>query len=93
MGLILFSTLFIATVSPAITNDSNQFSTYTGENASSGKILMDYTAVYVPTSEKTYYECLVWNSETGRSKLYFYSFTEKKFLPYDNVQLPGNPLV
>jgi hypothetical protein len=56
-------------------------------------IMMDYTAVHVPAEDKTYYECMVWDTQTGDSKLYFYDYTEKKFIAYkDNVQLPTNPL-
>ncbi len=56
-------------------------------------ILMDYTSVHVPSQDKTYYECIVWDTETGHSKLYFYDFSEKRFKAYgDNVQLPSNPL-
>jgi hypothetical protein len=56
-------------------------------------IMMDYSSVHVPSQDKTYYECLVWDTKTGRSKLYFYDYTDKAFKAYgDNVQLPSNPL-
>lgn len=56
-------------------------------------ILMDYTSVNVPSKDKTYYECMVWNTKTGHSKLYFYDYTGKAFKAYeDNVQIPENPL-
>lgn len=61
--------------------------------SSSGKIMMDYTSVHVPSQDKTYYETLVWNTETGESKLYFYSYDSKGFIAYgDDVQLPKYPL-
>lgn len=63
------------------------------DNTGSGTVMMDYTSVHVPSQDKTYYEVLVWNTQTGNSKLYFYSFTDKKFKAYeDNVQLPSTPL-
>ncbi|HIP32347.1 MAG TPA: hypothetical protein EYG86_06265 [Crocinitomicaceae bacterium] len=59
----------------------------------SGSIMMDYTSVHVPSQDKTYYECMVWNTATGKSVLYFYSFTDKKFKAYEtNVQIPSMPL-
>lgn len=61
--------------------------------ASAGNIMMDYTSVHVPSQDKTYYEVLVWDKTTGKSKLYFYSYTDKLFKAYeDNVQLPSTPL-
>lgn len=57
------------------------------------EVMMNYTSIHVPSEDKTYYECMVWNTTTGASKLYFYSFTDKKFKAYeDNVQLPDSPL-
>lgn len=94
MGLILCTTLFFATVNPAAAEhntNTNLLDANGGGNG--GKILMDYTSVHVPSQDKTYYEVLVWNSETGQSKLYFYDYNSKSFKPYeDNVQLPANPL-
>ena len=96
MGLILCTTLFFATVNSAnASNDvtsSNVAPTSTFAEGN-GRIMMDYTSVHVPSQDKTYYEVLVWNSETGKSKLYFYDYTEKGFKAYeDNVQLPRYPL-
>ena len=92
MGLILCSTLFVATISPANAGMSNAPTVLPPENGG-GNIMMDYTSVHVPSQDKTYYECIVWNTVTGESKLYFYSYTDKKFKAYeDNVQLPRYPL-
>lgn len=56
-------------------------------------ILMDYSSVHVPSQDKTYYECIVWDTKTGKSKLYFYNYTDKAFKAYgDNVQLPASPI-
>jgi len=72
--------------------DNVQLPTIPLENAS-GIIMADYTSVHVPSQEKTYYEVLFWDTETGKSKLYFYSYNDKKFKAYeDNVQLPSAPL-
>jgi hypothetical protein len=58
-----------------------------------GKVMMDYTAVHVPSEDKTYYEALVWDTKSGKSKLYFYSYDTKAFKAYgENVQFPATPL-
>lgn len=94
MGLILCTTLFFATVSPAAAEQNrptNFPSLAPGDGY--GKIMMDYTSVHVPSQDKTYYEVIVWNTETGVSKLYFYDYESKGFKAYGgNVQLPRNPL-
>ncbi len=59
----------------------------------SGVIMMDYTSVHVPSDDKTFYECLIWNTKTGKSVLYYYNYTDSKFKAYsDDVQLPNDPL-
>jgi hypothetical protein len=58
-----------------------------------GPFSMDYTAIFVPSKDKTYYEILVWNENTAKSVLYYYNYTDKVFKAYeDNVQLPSNPI-
>jgi hypothetical protein len=91
MGILLCTTLFFATISPASANSSP--SANNGSAMETGRILMDYTSVHVPSQDKTYYEVLVWDSVTGASKLYYFSYNDKTFKAYDdNVQLPSNPL-
>jgi len=58
-----------------------------------GEVMVRYTSVHVPSQDKTYYEALFWDTKTGKSKLYFYSYDSKSFKPYEeNVQLPATPL-
>lgn len=93
MGLILCSTLFVATISPATASDTPSSLSSSGDGEGGGKYMMDYTSVHVPSQDKTYYEVLVWNTETGKSRLYYYSYSDKAFKAYeDNVQIPSNPL-
>lgn len=101
MGIILCATLFIQSVGPANASSTtdfefpNSFDSKTGLSlgSESGSIMMDYTSVHVPSQDKTYYECMVWNTSTGKSALYFYSYDTKAFKKYeDNVQLPSRPL-
>ena len=55
-------------------------------NESSGKIMMDQNSfVY---NNQYYYNILVWDTETGRSKLYY---TDSKAWVLD-TQLPASPL-
>jgi hypothetical protein len=42
--------------------------------ASSQSLFMDYSSVHVPSQDKTYYECIVWDTNTGVSKLFFYDY-------------------
>jgi hypothetical protein len=58
-----------------------------------GEIMADYTPIHVPSQDKTYYEVLFWDTESGNSKLYFYSYDSKTFKAYEeNVQLPTTPI-
>lgn len=88
------ASLFMFSISPAVANDSSALPMeFSSAGDMSGNIMMDYTSVHVPSQDKTYYECMVWNTKTGESALYFYSYTDKGFKKYeDNVQLPSNPL-
>lgn len=97
-AIILSLSLFMVTASTATAGNVNVDNFDPNTNfappaVGNGKIMMDYTSVHVPSQDKTYYEVLVWNTETGESKLYFYSYDSKRFKPYEeNVQLPSNPL-
>tara|TARA_Y100000385_G_scaffold291545_1_gene370202 strand:+ start:1371 stop:1784 length:414 start_codon:yes stop_codon:yes gene_type:complete len=97
MGLILCASLFMYASTPANASITSgvvpEFAKKDFPASAGGSIMMDYTSVHVPSQDKTYYEALVWNTETGQSKLYFYSFDSKTFKAYeDNVQLPKRPL-
>ncbi|MDX2361016.1 MAG: hypothetical protein QNK23_09435 [Crocinitomicaceae bacterium] len=96
-AVVLSATLFMSSVGTASADSSaldnielpDSFTT----PPAGGNIMMDYTSVHVPTQDKTYYEVLVWNTATGQSVLYYYNYTDKGFIKYeDNVQLPRNPL-
>ena len=64
-----------------------------GFSIAGGQVLMDYTSVHVPSQDKTYYEVVMWNTLTGESEMYYYNYTDKRFVRYgNNVQIPGNPL-
>ena len=44
-----------------------------------GTVMADYASVHVPSKDKTYYEVLFWDTKTGKSALYFYSYDSKAF--------------
>jgi len=92
-AILLCGTLFMYTANTAnAANDlPDEFNHMT--MPATGSIMMDYTSVHVPSEDKTYYECIVWDTNTGNSKLYYYNYTDKVFKAYgSNVQLPSNPL-
>ncbi len=97
MGIFLSAGVFFYSSTPAqasnVQNTIPQFALADFPPASIGEIMMDYTSVHVPSQDKTYYECMVWNKKTGVSKLYYYSYDKKAFVAYeDNVQLPSSPV-
>ena len=94
-GILLCGTLLVSSIQKASADEPTafptEFTSFPGDER--GDIMMDYTSVHVPSQDKTYYEVMVWNTSTGQSKLYFYSYNDKKFVAYeDNVQLPRNPM-
>ena len=93
-AVLVSASLFMFSIQPAsASGDSNDPTMLMSPPATTGSIMMDYTSVHVPAQDKTYYECMVWDSQTGKSKLYFYSYADKKFKAYEeNVQLPTYPL-
>jgi hypothetical protein len=97
MGVLLCASVFMYSVAPAAAGGSNgnvpEFAKSDFPPGATGSIMMNYTSVHVPSQDKTYYECMVWDTQTGKSRLYFYSYDSKKFKAYeDNVQLPNSPL-
>jgi hypothetical protein len=59
------------------------------QTSSTGKIMMDQnTVVY---NGQSYYHILIWDTETGKSKLYYFYPTNAKF-DAAKYQLPVTPL-
>ncbi len=82
-GTILFgSAALIATIIPAKADNP------TTEN-STGKIMMDQMA-YVRDG-KTFYNILIWDTETGKSKMYYHSISEGTY-KVSSGQLPSSPI-
>ncbi len=62
-----------------------------GENLT-GDVLMDYVAVNNPLRNSTIYECLVWDSGTGKSVIYEYDYQLKNFKKSTSLVLPSTLL-
>ncbi len=59
----------------------------------SGEVMACYDAVHIPSEDKTYYECLFYDTKTGRSELYYYNYSDNKFVAYnDDILPPAAPL-
>ena len=82
-GTILFgSAALIATINPAKADNP------TTEN-STGKFMMDQ--INVQKDGKSFYQIIVWDTESGKSKLYFLSWSENVWKVSSN-QLPSSPI-
>jgi hypothetical protein len=82
-GTILFgSATLISTINPAKADNPTTFN-------STGKIMMHQESSQ--RDGKSYYNVLVWDTETGKSKMYYLSFSEGVY-KISGGQLPSNPL-
>lgn len=82
-GTILFgSAALIATINPAKADNP------TTEN-STGKIMMEQIAWQ--RDGKSFFNILIWDTETGKSKLYYHSISEGTY-KVSSVQLPSSPI-
>jgi hypothetical protein len=82
-GTILFgSAALIGTINPAKADNPNNVN-------STGKIMMDQ--INVTKDGKSFYHVLVWDTESGKSKMYYLSFSESTWKTASN-QLPSSPI-
>lgn len=82
-GTILFgSATLISTINPA--KADNPFTIN-----QTGKIMMQIEAFQ--KDGKTFYNVLVWNTETGNSKIYYLNFPDGTY-KVSNGQLPSSPI-
>ena len=83
LAVVLFGGgFFMSTINPAKADNP------TTEN-STGKIMMDQ--INVQKDGKSFYQIIVWDTESGKSKLYFLSFSENAWKVSSN-QLPSSPI-
>jgi hypothetical protein len=82
-GTILFgSAALIGTINPAKADNPTTVN-------ETGKIMMDQMAYQ--RDGKTFYNILVWNTETGKSNMYYHSPSEGTY-KVSSGQLPSSPL-
>jgi hypothetical protein len=82
-GTILFgSATLISTINPAKADNPSTVN-------STGKIMMDQIAFQ--RDGKTFYNIVVWDTETGKSKMYYQSPSEGTY-KVSNGQLPSSPI-
>jgi hypothetical protein len=82
-GTILFgSAALIATINPAKADNPSTVN-------STGKVMMDQIAW--EREGKTFYNILIWDTETGKSKMYYTSFSEGTY-KVSSAQLPSSPI-
>ena len=82
-GTILFgSAALIATINPAKADNPSTIN-------ESGKVMMDQ--ITWEREGKTFYNILIWDTETGKSKMYYQSPSEGTY-KVSSGQLPSSPL-
>ncbi|HTL82948.1 MAG TPA: hypothetical protein VL651_14640 [Bacteroidia bacterium] len=93
-GVLLFGSAFLASaVNKA--NATPKPDQIIDDGSGNGRYQMNYTTTVSPATEshgvKIYYEVLVWDTQTGRSKLYYYDYDIDNWKAY-GYQLPARPL-
>jgi len=82
-GTILFgSAALIATINPVKADNPTTVN-------ESGKIMMDQ--INIQRDGKSYYHILIWDTESGKSKMYYQSTSDGSYKIGSN-QLPSSPL-
>ncbi|MBE2246274.1 MAG: hypothetical protein IAE67_03355 [Candidatus Competibacteraceae bacterium] len=63
-------------------------------NEQAGRIMMNQSVVYSSGENMIYHYILVWDSETGKSKLYWFDRNDKRSYAWEafGKDLPENPL-
>ena len=56
-----------------------------------GKYMMSYQA-FIYNDGSTGYNILVWDTETGKSRIYYYSMNSTKMVHWAEGDLPTSPL-
>lgn len=90
IAMIIAATGFlIRSMQPARADVASPFSAFT-----SGKYMMDQTVVYSSSENIIYHYILVWDTETGKSKLYWFDRTDKRSFKWEEFgkDLPQQPL-
>ncbi len=90
IAMIITATGFlIRNMQPARADVTTPFSTF-----AFGKYMMNQTVVYSSSEDVIYHYILVWDTETGKSKLYWFDRTNKRSFKWEEFgkDLPQQPL-
>lgn len=95
--MMLSATAFLNTITPAqakekattVLNEEEELTIENAKTNTTGKIMMSESGFLM--GGKPYYHILVWNSDTGKSKLYYFDIGTRK-MAKTVYQLPSNPL-
>jgi hypothetical protein len=83
LAVVLFGGgFFMSTINPAKADNPSTIN-------ESGKVMMDQLSY--ERDGKTFYNILVWDTETGKSKMYYHSPSEGTY-KVSSGQLPSSPL-
>lgn len=92
-AILLSGALFIKSIQPSYAEPSPM--KQLGNNTvASGKYMMNQFAVYSTTENTIYQYILVWDTETGKSKMYWFDRTDTKSFEWEpyGKDLPASPL-
>ena len=90
MVLIAASLFFISVKSSFASQPANNLKSFTPTMVS-GKYMMSYQ-VFKYNDGTEGYNILVWDSETGAGKIYYYDKGEKKMKHWESGNIPASPM-
>lgn len=92
-AMLLSSAFLIKSIQPAHAEVA-PMKQMTNNAMASGKYMMNQACVYNATGETVYHYVLVWDTETGKSKMYWFDRTSKKTYEWEafGKDLPAIPL-
>lgn len=92
-AILLSGALFMRSIQPAYAEPSplKQLSNTT---VASGKYMMNQACVFNAEASTVYHYVLVWDTETGKSKMYWFDRTDKRTYEWEafGKDLPAVPL-
>jgi len=92
-AMLLSGAFFIRSIQPAHAEVS-PMKQLANNTMSSGKYMMNQACVFNAEASTVYHYVLVWDTETGKSKMYWFDRTDKKTYEWEQFgkDLPAVPL-
>jgi len=92
-AILLSGALFVKSIQPSYA-ESVPPKQLTNTTIAAGKYMMNQFAVYSVSENTIYQYVLVWDTETGKSKMYWFDRTNKKNFEWEafGKDLPATPL-